>query len=270
MKKIILFLVCAVCLAGCVKGSEVVNKPAEPESNNLSKNHNQMVVPQQVNLLLDSAVEKGERVPVLILSAVAGGGCDSVSDIQTKETYVKEKLVIDIIGYQFTKGEAEECVAVILESKAEIKVDIDWLKEAKTREIVLNLSGQENRYEIIYNQYKVTLSPVQASNVISHYATTNPPAEPIALETVFYPMDVGVLYLAGSLTDNDYRSELSDFAESKGLIPAEKVYEGLQQSDFRQLYVVVRNRDLPKLDYGEPLGSLPGEIGADVYLKRCK
>lgn len=230
----------------------------------------QFVVPKSVSLFLGTTVEGNERVPVLMLSAIASGsGCDSASKLQTKELYSPEKLYVDIIGYKFQKGRGEMCPAVVVESRAKIKVDINWLKETNKKEVVFRLANKENRYQTTYNQHQFVLNGIEASNVISHEPGYNPPISPVPLKITLYPTDVAVLYLAGSVSpDKDYRIALSGFAQTKGLIPVEKVYDGFQQTEKNQLYVVVRDYPLPEPNRSESLGQLPKEIGVEVYLGR--
>src|SRR3989344_7397117 len=71
------------------------------------------VVPEYVDVFLTSNVDGGGRIPVLILSAIAGGGCDFASDLDIKKSVDGNRMVIDIEGYKFTKGFGETCPAVI-------------------------------------------------------------------------------------------------------------------------------------------------------------
>lgn len=228
----------------------------------------ELTVPEYVSVFLASSVESNERVPVLVLSAVAGGGCDSASDLETKKSLSGNTLVVDIKGYKFTKGTGEVCPAVILESRAKVSVDPDWLKQSGNKEIIFKLGGQDNKYKISYNQYRVTLSGIQTTNVITNRPGYNPSDTPITLEMTLYPIDIAVMYLGGSVSSaKDYRSAMRDFARTKGFIPAEEVYSGLEQNEKSQFYVVLKNRSMPEPNRSESLGELPGE-GVGVYLKQ--
>ena len=229
----------------------------------------ELVVPKYVSVFLASNVDKGDRIPVLILSAVAGGGCDSASDLNTKKSVSGNKIVVDITGYKFTKGSDGICPAVILESRAKVNIDADWLKQSGEKEIIFKLNGQENKYKISYNQYRVTLSGVQVTNVVTNKPGYNPSDAPATLEITLYPTDVVVMYLAGSVSsDKDYRLAMSNFAQSKGFTPAEQAYPGLQQTEKNFLYVVLKNRAMPEPNRGESVGELPNERGVGVYLKQ--
>lgn len=229
----------------------------------------ELVVPKYVSVFLTSSVEKSERIPVLVLSAVAGGGCDSASDLRTKKSLSRNGLIIDIKGYKFTKGSGEICPAVILESRAKVNIDADWLKQDGDKEIIFRLSGQENKYKISYSQYRVALTGIQATNVITNKPGYNPSDTPITLEITLYPMDVAVMYLAGSVSsDKDYRTAMTSFAQAKGFMPAEQVYPELQQTEKNWLYVVLKNRSMPEPNRADSLGELPGEPGVGVYLKQ--
>ncbi|MBU3999760.1 hypothetical protein KKG29_01095 [Patescibacteria group bacterium] len=228
----------------------------------------ELTVPEYVSVFLASSVENNERVPVLILSAVAGGGCDSASDLETRKSLNGDTLVVDIKGYKFTKGSGEVCPAVILESRAKVSVDPGWLKQNEDKEIIFKLGGQDNRYKISYSKYQVTLSGIQATNVITNRPGYNPSETPITLEMTLYPTDVAIMYLAGSVSSaKDYRPAMRDFARAKEFIPAEEVYSGLEQNEKSQFYVVLRDHPMPEPNRGESLGELPGE-GVGVYLKQ--
>ena len=83
-----------------------------------------------------------------------------------------------------------------------------------------------------------------------------------------YPIDVAVMYLAGSVSSaKDYRPAMRDFARTKGFTPAEEIYSGLEQNEKTQFYVVLKNRPMPEPNRGESLGELPSE-GVGVYLKQ--
>jgi hypothetical protein len=218
-------------------------------------------------VFLSSSVEGNDRVPVLILSADAGGGCDSASALKTKESLNGNSLVVDIEGYEFTKGSSESCIGVVLESRTKVNIDADWLKKPGDKEIIFRLNGQENKYKITYSQYRVTLSGVQATNVLTRELGENFPDKPVNWEVVLYPPDVAVLYLAGSVSsDQDYWAALNDFAQAKGFVPADQVYAGLGQTEKNRLYVVGKNRPLPEPGHADSLGELPGEPGTGVYL----
>jgi len=223
----------------------------------------ELTVPEYVSVFLTSSVENNERVPVLVLYTVAGGGCDSASDLETQKSLSGDTLVVDIKGYKFTKGTGEICPAVILKSSAEESVDPDWLKQNGDKEIIFKLGGQNNRYKISYSNYQVTLSGIQATNVITNRPGYNP-------SETLYPIDITVMYLAGSVSyERDYRPAMRDFARAKGFTPAEEIYSGLEQDEKTQFYVVLKNRPMPEPDHGESLGELPGE-SVGVYLKQLR
>lgn len=227
----------------------------------------ELVIPQRVSVFLSSAVEGNNRIPVLVLSADAGGGCDSASALKTKESLSDNSLEVDIDGYELTKGPGEVCIAVVLESRAKVNIDADWLKTPGDKEIIFRLNGQDNKYKISYSQYRVTLNGVRATNVLTRELGENFPETPVNREVVLYPPDVAVLYLAGSVSSGqDYRTALNDFAQAKGFVPADQVYAGLQQAEKNRLYVVGKNRPLPEPNHSDPLGELPGEPGTGVYL----
>ncbi|MBU0976651.1 MAG: hypothetical protein ABIE03_05810 [Patescibacteria group bacterium] len=228
----------------------------------------ELTVPEYVSIFLASSAENNERVPVLVLSAVAGGGCDSASDLETNKSMNGDTLVIDIKGYKFTKGTSEACPAVILESRAKVSVDPDWLKQNGDKEIIFKLGEKNNRYKISYSKYQITLSEIQATNVITNRPGYNPSETPVTLEITLYPIDVAVMYLAGSVSSaKDYRPAMRDFARAKGFIPADEVYSELEQSEKNQFYVVLKNHPMPEPNRGESLGDLPGE-SVGVYLKQ--
>ncbi len=227
----------------------------------------ELTVPEYVSVFLSSSVENNKRMPVLVLSAVAGGGCDSASDLETQKSLSGDTLVIDIKGYKFKKGTGKICPLLIVESQAKITVDLDWLKQNGDKEIIFKLSGQNNRYKISYNNYQVALSEIQATNVITDRPLYNPSETSTALRMTLYPIDVAVMYLEGSvLSKKDYRPAMRDFARSKGFTPAEEIYSGLEQNEKTQFYVVLKNRSMPEQNRSEWLGELPGE-GLGVYLK---
>ena len=229
----------------------------------------EFVVPQRVSVFLSSSIEGNDRIPTLLLSADAGGGCDSASALKTKESLNGSNLVVDIEGYELTKGSGEVCIGVVQESRTKVNIDADWLKKPGDKEIIFRLRGQENRYKITYSQYQVTLSGIQATNVLTCEFGTNFPDTPVNLEVVLYPPDVAVLYLAGSVSsDQDYRAALNDFAQAKGFLPADQIYDGLQQTERNQFYVVGKSRALPEPGHADSLGELPGEPGTGVYLKQ--
>ena len=232
-----------------------------------AKTITELVIPQRVSVFLSSAVEGNNRIPVLVLSADAGGGCDSASALKTKESLAGNSLMINIEGYEFTKGSGEGCSAVVLESRAKVNIDADWLKKPNDKKIIFRLNGQENKYKISYSQYRVTLSGIQATNVMTRERGENFPDTPVNWEVVLYPPDVAVLYLAGSVSSTqDYRAALNNFAQAKGFLPADQVYAGLQQTEKNRLYVVGKNHPLPEPNHYDSLGELHGEPGTDVYL----
>lgn len=231
----------------------------------------EFVVPKYVTVFFALNIERGDRIPVLILSVVAGGDCDSASDLNTKKSISGNSMVIDIEGYKFTKGSFGYCTPSILESRAKISIDAAWLKQSGEKEILFKLGGQENKYKISYNQYRyrVKLSNIQATNVVINKPSYNSSDIHTTLEITLYPTDVVIIYLAGSLSfDKDYTSAMRRFAQSKGFIPAEQVYHGLQQSEKNWLYVVLKNRSMPDPDRAGFLGDLPNEHDVNVYLKQ--
>lgn len=228
----------------------------------------ELTTPKYVSVFLTSSVENNERVPVLILSATAGGGCDSASDLETKKTLNDNTLVVEIKGYKFTKGSGETCTAIVLESRTKVSVDADWLKQIGSKEIIFKLDGQDNKYKISYDKYRVILSGLQTINVISNRPGYNSSDTPVTLEMNLYPADVAVMYLAGSVSsEKDYRPAMRNFAQAKGFVPAEQVYSGLEQNEKSQFYVVLKNHPMPEPNLGESLGDLPGE-GVGVYLRQ--
>jgi len=241
-----------------------VTKTSPPSQTNLT---GKLTIPKYVSVFLASSVENNKRVPVLVLSAVAGGGCDSASDLETKKSLSGNTLMVDINGYKFTKGSGEICpAAVILDSRAKVSIDIDWLEKVGDKEIIFKLDGQNNKYKISYSQYRVTLSGVQAINVITNQLGYNPSSTPISLEMTLYPIDVAAMYLAGSVSsEKDYRPAMRNFAQAKGFTPADQIYSGLEQNEKSQFYVVLKNRSMPEPNRGESLGELPGD---GVYLKQ--
>lgn len=227
-----------------------------------------LTVPEYVSVFLASSVENNERVAVLILSALAGGGCDSASDLETRQSLNGNTLVVEIKGYKFTKGTGQVCPAIILESRAKVNIDPGWLKQNGDKEIIFKLSGQNNRYKISYSKYQVTLSGIQTTNVITNRRGENPSETPITLKITLYPTDVALMYLAGSVSSTkDYRPAMRDFARAKGFTPAEEIYSELEQNEKTQFYVVLKNRPLPEPNRAESLGELPDE-SVGVYLKR--
>ena len=228
----------------------------------------ELTIPKYVSVFLASSVENNKRVPVLVLSAVAGGGCDSASDLEAKKSLRGNTLVVDIKGYKFTKGSGEFCPSVILESRAKVNVDPDWLKQNGEKEIIFKLDGKDNKYKISYSQYRVILNGVQATNVIASRPGYNPSNTPVSLEMTLYPIDVALMYLAGSVSsEKDYRPAMQIFAQAKGFVPAEQIYSGLDQNEKSQFYVVLKNHSMPEPNRGESLGDLPGE-SVGVYLKQ--
>ncbi|OGZ42642.1 MAG: hypothetical protein A3F85_02595 [Candidatus Ryanbacteria bacterium RIFCSPLOWO2_12_FULL_44_26] len=262
-KFIIAIVVVVLIVIGAIffTNRDNINLPRQPLTGELT-------VPEYVRVFLASSVEDNERVPVLVLSAVAGGGCDSASDLETKKSLRGDTLVVDIKGYKFTKGAGGDCPAVILKSRAKVSIDPDWLKQNGDKEIIFELGGDSNKYKISYSTYKVSLAGVQATNVITNRPGYNPSETPITLEMALYPIDVAVMYLAGSVSSaKDYRPAMRDFARTKGFTPAEEIYSGLEQNEKTQFYVVLKNRPMPEPNRGESLGELPSE-GVGVYLKQ--
>lgn len=227
----------------------------------------ELTVPEYVSVFLTSSVENNKRTPMLVLSVAAGGGCDSISNLETRKSLNGNTLAIDIKGYKFAKGTGEICPTVILQSKAKVSIGPDWLKQNGDKEIIFKLGEQNNRYKISYSQYQVTLIGIQATNVITNQPGYNSDT-PITLEMTLYPIDVAIMYLAGSVSPRkDYRSAMRDFAKAKGLIPADEVYSELNQNEKSQFYTVLKNRSMPKPNRSESLGNLPDE-DVGVYLKQ--
>ena len=127
----------------------------------------EFLVPQFAYLSLDSSPQDDDRVAVFVLSAFVGGGCDSASDLHVRETYTSEELLVDIVGYDFTKGRGRICADVLLESRRRVLVDMDWLRRPVANEVVFNLSSKENRYQITYHQCRVSIAPIEVWNVLS-------------------------------------------------------------------------------------------------------
>jgi len=229
-----------------------------------------LTVPKDVHFSLSSSVEKGESIPVLELSALVGNnGCVAASDLSIEKIINGNTLNVDIKGYKFKKGAGEMCPAVMVESRANINIDLNWLKQNDSREIVFKLNGQINKYKISYNKYKVTLSGIQATNVFNNpqYSLNK---EIIASEVTLYPLDVAIMYLAGSFSgEKDFIPAMRNFAKTKGFIPVDEIYDGItqKQNEKNQFYVVLRNYPRPDPDRGVLIGELPDEKGVNVYLK---
>ena len=67
----------------------------------------ELTIPKYVSVFLASSVEKNGRVSVLVLSAVAGGGCDSATDLEIEKSLSGNTLLVNIRGYKFTKGSSD-------------------------------------------------------------------------------------------------------------------------------------------------------------------
>jgi len=233
----------------------------------ISSLNGELTVPEYVSVRLASSVKNNERVLVLTLrtAAPSSSGCDSISDLKLQKSLSSDTLTVDIKGYKFTENAVGPCPAVMLESRqttGRVKVDLDWLKQNGDKEIIFKLDGQDNRYKISYNKYQVTLSEVQATNVIvTDEPWYNPSESPTTWKMTLYPVDVASMYLADPVSsEKDYRPAMRDYARSKGLIPVEEIYAGLEQgASTRLLYVVLKNRPMPNPVRYEVLGELPGE-----------
>lgn len=222
-------------------------------------------IPKHVSVFLGSTIQNNERVPMLVLSAPVGNGCDRALELKTEKILNDNTLKVNIQGYAFIPCDAEPSIAIVSESKTNILIDANWLKQGGEKEIIFTLGGQENIYNISYSRYKATMRGVQASNVITAQQGYEP-QEPMTIEIALYPTNVAVMYLAGSVLDKDYRPAMRDFARTKGLISAEDVYPELEQNEKSQLYVVVKNRARPSPYTADSLGDLPNE-GVTAHLR---
>lgn len=159
--------------------------PSSSQYQNKQQNPGDLVSPDYVSLYLNTSMEQNKKIPSLILSAVAGGGCDSAGNLQTEQNYLDGKLVVQVIGYNLKKGKGEMCAAVITNSETKIAINMNWLEKPGDKVIAFYLNNQENLYQITYSNNKVTLKNIKATNVISRKLGYNPPEAPETLEVIF-------------------------------------------------------------------------------------
>ncbi len=165
-------------------------------------------------------------------------------------------LAVAIHGFSYNEYIGHGvCTANMQSAEAHITVDYRWLVSRGEKHLRFSLDSKITSYIVSYEPYLMEVSPLSVSNV--HLVGGR--------EQVLYPLDVGVLYLAGNVEyGHDYRDQLRDFARDRGWDPADEVYNGIRQRDPQRLFIVVRNRRFPPRYHGDRVGSLG--YGANVYL----
>ncbi len=231
------------------------------------------VVPESVTLLFDRYQHEGK--PALILVGGAGGGCDSISGLEITETYSSDELLVNVLGYNFTDGGFGSfiggygCTADVRFSEAQVNLDLEWLKSGK-KQLTVILKGEQNTYNLFYENYTLAVIPNNAINVISKtdrsfYSTLS------SLKILLPPADVAYLRVPYLLPEykspiKDYRAELREFAQAKGLIPAEQVYPGFPQEKYDRLYVVSPNGTFTEILDDNFKGELSDRAQVFLYL----
>lgn len=130
-----------------------------------------LTIPKSVNLFLESLTEENQRLPVIVIKAFVGpNGCYRASDLKIKQELKGDKLTVNILGYQdlgnISTIDQVVCADMIIESRAKIKLDKDWLQEKSNREIIFLLNGHENSYQVNYQQNKFSLNGIRTINVL--------------------------------------------------------------------------------------------------------
>ncbi len=212
------------------------------------------VVPGRIDLYLGRETAAGERTARIDLLAFgASNGCAYVGPLRHSTRYGGDRLVVRIEGFERSSSSREGmvCTAMIQHATASIVVERDWLVEGD-RALLVRLGGTVNRFAFDYDDYYATLSPDDSSNVALHGRTAE-----------LFPMDVGELYVAGNVIQGtDYRPRLRRLARDRGWEPADEVYEGIRQPHPDRLFVVVRNRPIPR--HGNRVGKVAS--GVHAYL----
>lgn len=237
-----------------------------------------LVIPQMVGIGLGTTIQNNERIPTLGFSAEAGGGCDKNSDLKIDKEYIGDKLSITIKGYEYTPGPfGAICPAVMNDSSTSINIYTSWLMPGVTRNISVNLRGQENEYQILHENYKIILTPIKATNVLSRGYGSDPEAEEQkSIEMVLYPADVANMFIKTypKPPKKDYRPALKELAKAKGFLLAEQAYPGLQlpkgSVPEQVLYVAIGKYPLPDSGQSPFLGQLLDGSGINVYLHRVE
>ncbi len=214
----------------------------------------EFVVPGRVGLYLGRETAAGERTARIDLLAFgASNGCAYVGPLRHSTRYGGDRLVVRIEGFERSSSSRKGmvCTAAVQHATASIVVERDWLEEGD-RALLVRLDGTGNRFAFDYDDYYATLSPGDTSNVALHSRTAE-----------LFPMDVGELYVAGNVIQGtDYRPRLRQLAYDRGWEPADEVYEGIRQPHPDRLFVVVRNRPIPR--HGERVGKIAP--GVHAYL----
>ncbi|KKR78174.1 MAG: hypothetical protein UU23_C0002G0001 [Candidatus Curtissbacteria bacterium GW2011_GWA1_40_9] len=153
----------------------------EPSSSPIIKSEN-FITPKYVSIYLTTSLEQSNKNPILILSTVAGDGCDTAGNLQISKNYDDVNLGIQIKGYDFKEGGDGFCPAVILESKVEIPLDENWLEKTGDKFIEIALNEQKNLYKIENTKTKIILTGINATNVISNEFGYNSPESPRTIE----------------------------------------------------------------------------------------
>lgn len=233
---------------------EVVPVEERPRREPPDRSQVEFVVPEQVSLYLGRETAAGERTARIDLLAFgASDGCAYVGPLRHSARYGGDRLVVRIDGFE-RSGSSDKgmiCTAMVQYATASITVDRDWLEDGG-RALVVRLHGIRNRFAFNYDDYYATLSPDDTSNVGLRSRTAE-----------LFPMDVAELYVAGNVTEGtDYRPRLRELAYDQGWEPADDVYEGIRQLHPDRLFVVVRNRPIPR--HGARVGRI--ERGVHAYL----
>jgi hypothetical protein len=236
------------------QNDELISKTDEEE----------LTIPNHVSIYLESDLKEGKRMPLIELSVVAGGGCDNASDLKIDQVVNDSDIEVRINGYIFKEGAGQICPAVITESEKLIELDPSWISDKK-KKIRFILAGQVNEYNIYLEKYILVLEPTNVSNVVTTKIGYGPQEEPEKITEKFYPADVGMLYVSGSIDSNkDYRPDLRKFANRKNLTLAEKIYQGLEQDSNTAIYIV--SDSILNNEHSRKMGTLSSDSLVEVNM----
>lgn len=243
----------------------------------------QWIKPTEAEILTLDSYYKGDKLYLDLYFRETNpkqGGCTGVSELQTEETYNSDSLKIDILGYRRTpRYGILLCPAMMKAAEKRIEINQDWfLIDSNQKQVIFNLNNQENIYQLSINKYEVNLIPVNIKNVKER----EPMGEGVSfLQTYIFPIDVGDLFVSGSIKKQDYNSDLMQFANQQGFILADKKYPEMTkyQNDPMRIYVITKDEYLPEPPYmskkigylGEKLEPTdnPYHIGTEINFGRA-
>ena len=139
----------------------------------------EFTIPKTVNIYMAARSIDNQPQGVLILEAVAGGGCNLVGPplVITVADH-SDPIVVNILGHQPVPGQdstAPTCDALTI-SEVRIPIQSQWLSTS-SRQIDFVLSGVTNHYRLSTmrwpTQVVVSLSPLNTKNVFSNYGSRN-------------------------------------------------------------------------------------------------